>query len=60
MKAYRISTVNSDSPYLIIANNITSAINLFISKTNNCELDIVTVTPFNEYPSDHIIVNETN
>lgn len=58
MRAYRITTVNSDYPYLIIANNITQAIDLFIGKTHS-ELDIVSITPFNEYTSDHIIINET-
>lgn len=59
MRAYRITTTNSDYPYLIIANNIISAINLFTSKTNISELDIVNVTHYYEYLSDHIIVNET-
>ena len=59
MRAYRITVDNSDYPYLIIADNILSAIDLFINKTIHCEDDIVNVTPFNEYPSDHIIVNET-
>ena len=59
MRAYRITTTNSDYPYLIIADNIVSAIDLFIGKTNICELDIVSITPFNEYSSNHIIVNES-
>lgn len=59
MRAYRITTTKSDYPYLIIANNIVSAIDLFVDKTSISELDIVNITPFNEYSSDHIIVNET-
>lgn len=58
MRAYRITTTKSDYPYLVIANNITSAVDLFIRNTTACELDIVSITPFNEYSSDHIIVNE--
>lgn len=58
MRAYRITTTKSDNPYLVIANNITSAIDLFITK-HHSELDIVSITPFNEYSSDHIIVNES-
>lgn len=58
MRAYRITTIISDNPYLIIANNITQAIDLFIGKTHS-ELDIVSITPFNEYSTDHIIINES-
>lgn len=59
MRAYRITTTNSDYPYLIIANNIISAIDLFVKKTKTREIDTISITPFNEYSSDHIIVNET-
>lgn len=59
MRAYRITTKNSDYPYLIIANNIISAMDLFVSKTNISELDIVSITHYYEYLSDHIIINET-
>lgn len=58
MRAYRITTINSDNPYLVIADNIMCAIDLFIVRTNICEFDIVSITPFNEYSSDHIIINE--
>lgn len=58
MRAYRITTTNSEFPYLVIADNIMCAIDLFIAKTNICELDITNITPFNEYPSNHIIINE--
>lgn len=59
MRAYRITTVNSDYPYLVIADDVVSAIDFFIDKTINSEPDIVSITPCNEYPSDHIIINET-
>lgn len=58
MRAYRITTTKSDYPYLIIANNIVSAIDLFIAKIHS-EIDIVSITPLNEYTLDHIIVNES-
>ena len=59
MRAYRITTTNSDYPYLVIADNIVSAIDLFIDETKICELDITSITPLNEYPSHQIIINET-
>jgi hypothetical protein len=59
MRAYRITTVNSDYPYLVIADGIVSAIDLFVDKNNMCELDITSVTPLNEYCSNHIIVHES-
>ena len=60
MEVFEIKTHRSSYPFLVIANSIKKAINIFINKTILDESDIDSIEHLDRYKSSHIIIDNDN